>query len=645
MSVEFSRSLDLGTLRQRIRSTGYLLGRILFGDRVGFAIFLSTLLFAGLTWRVGFFITDNYTLANALAALGEGHLTVEKPVYGDLETPGMQISDGRLYGRNYGQIALAVPLLWTLQAVTNLVDFGLLFASLWSLLVLALAIQIGVLTGRRWTAVAVGSTLALTIFGWNAMLAEPLAGTLVVMAALQLGTVLATALTGSTLYRLFSRMHDHRIALAAGSMAVFATPVGFWAAIPKRHVTVVAIISAVLYTFYRSREDEPADALISPLGFRALSYALVGVLTWIHAGEGFVVFLALLLVDVPTARRNDGRSILVVGTAFALSLGPFLITNWLISGDPLRPTRMLTQFGELTEDQTFGSGSGSGSSSSSVYELLPPTLGSIAAELSNRVSLLFGPFVQGARVSVTQPGDIYRTVVRAGYIAGVGDLDNSQALNLTLLESAPILGGSVGLLGTLALVVRHRLDETTQSIRDDFTQTFVTSTPAPERSTDALVALSAIFVFLVYIPRLPLHAQVTVRYLLPLYPLAVYGIFRLASIRRTVTERGRLALWSYLAGVLFGSQLIFVVVSLGTVGRGGALQLHAVAGLVVGTVFALATLASTFDDRFDPLTAVSGGLAAALGTNLVLLSGLVYFQYGPYVLPMMDWLADVLAAA
>ncbi|MFC7195666.1 hypothetical protein ACFQL4_15265 [Halosimplex aquaticum] len=45
------------------------------------------------------------------------------------------------------------------------------------------------------------------------------------------------------------------------------------------------------------------------------------------------------------------------------------------------------------------------------------------------------------------------------------------------------------------------------------------------------------------------------------------------------------------------------------------------------------------------MTAVIGALAAALGTNLVVLSALVYFQYGPYALPMVDWLADLLSTA
>ena len=52
---------------------------------------------------------------------------------------------------------------------------------------------------------------------------------------------------------------------------------------------------------------------------------------------------------------------------------------------------------------------------------------------------------------------------------------------------------------------------------------------------------------------------------------------------------------------------------------------------------------SVVGDRFDRATAVVGGLAAALGTDLLLLSGLSYFQYGQYALPAAGWVAELLA--
>ena len=54
---------------------------------------------------------------------------------------------------------------------------------------------------------------------------------------------------------------------------------------------------------------------------------------------------------------------------------------------------------------------------------------------------------------------------------------------------------------------------------------------------------------------------------------------------------------------------------------------------------------SVVTDRYDRAVAVAGGLAAALGTDLLLLSGLSYFQYGQYALPAAGWVAELLATA
>ncbi|WP_459195033.1 hypothetical protein [Halosimplex sp. J119] len=651
MSTDSGRSFDLERSREQAAELSDALVRIAVGDRLGLVVFLGTLAVFGLTWRFGFFITDNYTPANALAALADGSLVVDEALYGSLEAPGMQIHDGRVYGRNYGQVAFAVPFLWALRATLTVADFGLVFASLWSLLVLTLAVQIGRILDRSALMAAVGSAVALPAFVLNAHFAEPLTTSLAALAALQLSALVATAFAASTAYRLFVRMHGRRMGVVAGAAVVLATPVGFWATIPKRHGYVVALLIGVVYAFYRSRTEPTGDSFLSPTGFRGLAYALVGLVTWIHAGEGFVAFLALAAVDLPTARSNDRRTLAVVAGAFFVSLVPFFLTNALISGDPVRPPRMLDQFGEFADDSAFGSGSGSGSGSgegdgAGGTGLVPPALAGPIAELSRRAELLFGPFVGGAHAAVTQPGDVYQTLVRAGYIPSVSGRDNQQAINLTIVESAPLVAGIVGIVGTAAgRIAAARTDGSRHSLSTRVVDAARSRRLTPDRATDAFVVLLAVLFFLVYIPRLPLHAQVTVRYLLPLYPLGVYGVLRQQSVRRALDTHGRTALWTYLAGVLVGAQLLFVFATVGTFGRGGALQLHAIAGLVVAAAFALVVTASTFDDRFDRATAATGALAAALGTDLLVLSALVYFQYGPYALPVVDRLADVLSSA
>ena len=68
-------------------------------------------------------------------------------------------------------------------------------------------------------------------------------------------------------------------------------------------------------------------------------------------------------------------------------------------------------------------------------------------------------------------------------------------------------------------------------------------------------------------------------------------------------------------------------------------------GLAAAGVFAVLAASSVLTERFDRTTAVAGGLTAALGTDFLLLSGLVYFQYGQYALPAAGWVADLLATA
>jgi len=647
MSTGRGRLPDRRSLRLRAHEASNAFLRVTVGDRLGLVVFLGALVFSMLTWRIGFFITDNYTLANTLVAMADGHLTVTEAVYGSLESPGMSVHDGQLYGRNYGQVAFALPFLWALRAATSVADFGLVFAALCSLLLLRLAVQVGRVVDRSAALSVAGSVVALAVFAVNARLAEPLSEQLLPVAALQLSAIVAAAFVASTGYRLFARLHGRRVGASVGIAVVAVTPVGFWASIPKRHVYVVAVLFGVVYAFYRSRDATATDGLLSATGFRALAYALVGLLTWVHAGEAFIVFLALVLADLPTAPANDRRTLVVVGAAFTVSLLPFFLTNVLISGDPLRPPRMLTRFGEISDEATFSSSSGSASDSGggpSLFGWLPLWLVGPVLELSSRLSLLFDPFVRGSRVLTERPGDVYRTLIRAGYIDSIGSHDNNQAINLTVLESAPVVAGLLGTVGLVGIRLRSASRGHRGSIRTRSRRLCSSFVDSGARATDGFVVLAAVLFFLAYIPRLPLHAQVTVRYLLPLYALGVYGLARQPFVRRVLTDHGRTVLWTYLGGVMLGAQLLFVVVTAGTFGRGGSLQLHAVLGLAVGGTLALLAAASAVDDRFDRLTAIALGLAAALGTTLLVLSGVVYFQYGPYALPMVDWLADLVAS-
>jgi hypothetical protein len=82
---------------------------------------------------------------------------------------------------------------------------------------------------------------------------------------------------------------DARAAGAYELSIYTATPLGFWASLPKRHSVTALVVVCVCYTLYRSREAESA---IIARRFRALTYAWVGPITWVHAPEGFVLLVA-----------------------------------------------------------------------------------------------------------------------------------------------------------------------------------------------------------------------------------------------------------------------------------------------------------------------------------------------------------------
>lgn len=617
--------------------------RVFVGDRLGLVVFLGTLAFVALYWRVGIFITDNYTLANALVALADGHLAVDEAVFGPhLETPGMVLHEGAHYGRNYGQIVFALPFLWGLEVLATVADPGLLLPMAWALVLVALGRESGRVLGRPTLGANAGAVCGVAAFAVNVAVARPLAPRLFPVAALQVSAIVATALGVVMLYRLVTRLHDRRTGVAAAVVLGLATPVGFWASLPKRHAVVVALILGTCYALYRSRLSPSPDDLVSPLSFRATAYAIVGLTTWIHGGEAFGLFLALVVVDIPTARSNDIRSLAVVAAVFFLSMTPFFVTNALLSGNPVRPPRT------FLSAQYAAGGPSTGSSERflrSLVDGLPPALAAPMTVALDYNAILLGQFVSGAETLVTDPGRLYRVFVRGGDIPGVSKDNFSQTIYLTVLEAAPVVAGTAA---ACAAGVANLRQSAGGSVRWSTTQ--VRSRvrafgASPAAAMDAFAVALGVSFLLMYVSRLPLHAQLTVRYLHPFYPLAVYAMARQASLRRVLARHWRAGIWTWGGGVLLGSQLFVVAVAAGSLGRGEAVQVHALVGLAAAAAFAVLAASSAFTKRLDRATAVAGGLTAALGTDFLLLSGLAYFPYSQYALPAAGWVADLLATA
>jgi hypothetical protein len=160
---------------------------------------------------------------------------------------------------------------------------------------------------------------------------------------------------------------------------------------------------------------------------------------------------------------------------------------------------------------------------------------------------------------------------------------------------------------------------------------------------DLFALLTVVGLTLQYASRLPIHAQITVRYLFPLFPLGVYLVVRLPVVRQTLTEHWRPFAWTVTGTLLVGGQLVVVVVYLAADGLGEAFQFHALLALAVGLPLGLWALAGRSDGWHGRVGAVLLGVATAVPTLFVLLTALEYYPLGDaHALPMVRALADLL---
>ena len=660
--------LDRETIRDRVRASG----RWLFGDRYGLVLWLALLFTLGATWRIGVFITDTYATANTLVALSQGSLAVTEIRYSLTlgSQPGLHRVDGLLYGRNYGQLAVAVPFVWLLEGLSFLVDPRLLLAGLWSGLGLLLIDQASRLPQfDRDRTLTAGSLAVAALFVGSLLTATDLPRDQLVLAAYQLSTLVAAATAGLLLYRLLSLLHGRRIGLAGGAALGLATPVGFWATLPKRHTFVAMLALATVYAFSVSRHRTDGRAALRA---RAGAYALAGFVTWTHAFEAFFLVATLAVVDVLSARSNSPRQLLVVVLALLAASAPMLATNYAISGNPAEPPRLLPNVGggdvEFVPDNSPGADGGSdaagedsggpanagedsgGPANAGETEggppLLAPVLGATAAALSRFDTIsrfTVGAVVEGTRV-LDDPDRLTSIFVRSGNIPSLGyRVNDFETIELALLEAMPLLG-ALAAFPVLLLGRARRLVADTRAATELHPGRVSPRRLSPTRQTDLLVGSLAVVMTVIYLSRLPLHSMLTVRYIHPVVPLAAYGVVRVPAVRDAATRAPRWLAGSYLCCVALGLLVVLGGVLTLDLAVGEAVQYHALANLVTATLAGSAVVGRTVvPDRVSArVTAVGLGLPAGFTTAYVLLAALVYFRYGTYAFDLVRVLAGSL---
>ncbi|MDS0261581.1 hypothetical protein NDI56_19450 [Haloarcula sp. S1CR25-12] len=628
-------------------------GRWLFGDRQGLVLWLGLVCWFGLAWRVGFFIQDTYAVANTLVALADGQLHVTELRYSLTlgSQPGLHEHAGRFYGRNYGQLALAVPLVWVLEGLSTVVAPRVLLAGLWAGVGLALVTQLSEFERfDRGRTRAVGAAVVTLLFVASVLTATALPTDRLALVALQLSTLLVAATAGLVVYRLFALLHGRRVGLAAGVALGVATPVGFWATLPKRHTIVATLVLGAVYAFAVSRHREGDAALRA----RAGAYALAGYITWVHAFEALFVVAVLGVVDLLTTRDYSVRSLLVVGLVLLVASTPMLATNYAISGNPAKPPRLLSpvdsdaEFSPPPDDTSGGEGGndttvgGNGSSDSAGGggpgggQPAPPLV-DVARDAVGTVSTFAGESVGGGLAVLSEPDRLWHIFVRSGTIPSVSYGNNDyEPIDLTVLEAMPILGALAALPALAGRRARRLVDGPLGALDPRAWR--------PARQTDLLVVTLAAVLTLVYLPRLPLYSMLTVRYLHPAIALSAYGVCRIPAVRAGLS-RSRWLAGSFLAGLVAA----LVVLLGGIVGLelavGEAVQYSALWQLAAATGCAVVTVGRTVTDRVpDRAVTVAVAVSAGFTAAYLLLSALVYFRYGSYAFDLVALVADALPA-
>lgn len=589
--------------RARIR-----LFRVCFGDRGGLFVFLASLTMMMLLWRFEFFITDNYTLANGLAAFGDGQLYVTDPVYGEsLTTPGMVEFNGRAYSRNMGHLVVALPVLFLLRAVTTVMDLHVAVAAAWSLVLMGTVVTAGEILDRSAVGNILGSGLALTAFVISLATAEPSQLEHDALPALQITTLLLAGLLAVVLYRLVHRVHGRRVGLAAGLATGLATPTLLWASVPKRHVPIGALALCSAYLLYRSRTAETTKRYRR---FRLLAYAPVGLAAWVLVVAGVMLFISLVSVDVATARENHITSLAGIAGVVAISSTPFFVTSVLITGDPLTSPVMLPSYQPPDPGGAVTGGSGS---SSTVSVRKTSTDSSLPAAIQ-QVLYLIGRYRKGLELALTDPDRLTTVFVRSGWFDAL-EGGTSTTISLSVTESMPLVGALLGAPLAVVTWLRRREFEAIHAV-------------------DCFLLVYGSLTLLLYLPQLPGHAQFTVRYLYVLYPLSVYGLVRLPWMRNVIRTRTKLLAWTYAGGVLIGGQLLFAWLVRIDAALDEAMQAIALVGLGTAALLAAWSLASAVGRDSPRVGAVLLGLAGSIATNLYLIV-ILYYYGGQFALPFV----------
>jgi hypothetical protein len=246
-------------------------------------------------------------------------------------------------------------------------------------------------------------------------------------------------------------------------------------------------------------------------------------------------------------------------------------------------------------------------------------------------TILYGQFTNSLVSLVENPGKLVVVFVRRGYIEPSGvklTREVFKPIHLSMLESMPLLGALSAAPAYLIARIKHRGNRGSES---------------PKRIVDGFVLVLILLWMGLYFQRLPVHAQYTVRYLHPLYPLGIYLLFRLPVVRNAVSGYPRNAIAAYIGTVVCGAGGYIILLAYSGAVISEAVQLYALIALGVALCVTIWAFAGVLTGASPRIGATVLGVATASMTVYLLVSGFATFAYTHnYLLPVGRAIAELL---
>jgi len=242
---------------------------------------------------------------------------------------GVMISIGdNIYGKfSYSLLVLSLPAYYILKAMDLIYGAHLFILQLWALsggFIVYLIAKI-----RKFKHAEPGAIASyLILISINLYLFRPIYfpkwGELL---SIEFTNILISSFLIMVVYLLFKDFFGNKIAIFASLLIIFATPVSFYAITLKHHSLTLLLTVLSFYFFHKYQEKKDTKLIY-------FAYILGGLCLWTRILDGAVLLASLLITDIIILRRKI-RYIAIILIIVLISMLPFFIFNYLISGDPV----------------------------------------------------------------------------------------------------------------------------------------------------------------------------------------------------------------------------------------------------------------------------------------------------------------------